>query len=829
MHCCRVIFRLVALAVIPLFGLCGRSYAQADRVVLSGVVVDTSGTPVPYAGISILNSTLGATTNERGLFRLPISKLNSDTILLVVSSLGYKSDTIPVLAGNASGLDGLHIVLRSFSRSIKAVTVRVNRLQPGSIERINVTDLGHIPSVTGGFESLLKSIPGVSSSNELSSQYAVRGGNFDENLVYVNDIEIFRPFLIRSGQQEGLSFVNPDMVASVKFSAGAFSAEYGDKMSSVLDVTYRKPNSFRTRVSASMLGANGATEGVLFNGRLSYITGVRYKTSRYMLQTLDSKGDYSPSFVDWQGLFSYRLGNRLTFSVLGNFSTNRFLFAPDVRETRFGVFTNTLQLKVYYQGQEVNYYGSRMGAAYFTYRPSDRVRLKLLAVSYRSVERETYDLLGQYFLNELDNNPNSSTYNDSLINVGVGGFLNHARNYLDARVTTLSHVGSFTGTDVSLKWGISWQGIAIADELNQWRLVDSSGFALPYTGNSVSLKDVVWADNRMNYSKVSAYGQLVRNNKIGDLSLSLNFGLRAFALSYRNAVGVSPRGAISVTHCSLPNMEFNLASGIYYQVPFYREFRRPDGTLNRDIIPQKSVQLLAGVRYYFNVWNRPFRLSVEGYRKWLTDLIPYRVEDVRITYSAKNMARGFVRGIDVKVNGELVKGAESWVGVSLLETREMIRDDSYVDQQGRIITTGYYPRPTDQRFRFNLFFQDYLPGNPTFRVHLAAFYGTGIPVGVEGNPRYDIYFRLPSYRRVDIGFTKIFLREGKTGVTNRKSIWGIRDIWLSAEVFNLFNFNNTISYFWVRTVANQEGVADSYAVPNYLTSRRVNLKLMVVF
>lgn len=800
--------------------------ATAQRTVI-GVVVDSLSNPVAGATVYIEGTGAGTSTDSHGRFRLNVS--NVPDTYIKVSCVGYSSAVISI-AEHLTGADKpLRVVLREDMQLIDEVLVRANQRRVGNIERLNVRDISYMPNVSGSFEALLKTLPGVSSSNEMSSQYSVRGGNFDENLVYVNGIEIFRPFLVRSGQQEGLSFVNPDMVSAVDFSAGAFNAEYGDKMSSVLDVHYRKPTKFATSASVSLLGASATTEGVAQNGKFSYLMGLRYKTTTYMLGTLDTDGEYSPTFIDWQGVFNYSISPKLSCSLLGNYSSNAYLFAPKMRETRWGPFNNSLQLKVYYEGMEADRFQSAMGALTFTYSPVPKLNLDIYSASYMMQESETFDLLGQYFLNELDSQIGSTTYTDSIINVGVGGFLNHARNFLHARMNVVGTRGSWNFGYNVLKWGASYQRDQIEDRISEWDLIDSSGYAMPHNTTSVELSNVLKARNNIAVSRVAGFVQLNGNFEMGGVDVATSAGARLLWWGYSREVMFSPRASLTVTPHANRNLQLHLSAGVYYQPPFYREFRLPSGALNDGIKSQKSTQLLAGANYYFRAWERPFRFSMEAYYKWLSNLIPYKLDNVRVKYAGENLATGYAKGIDVKLNGEMVSGAESWVGLSVMKTEEDIKNDSYVNAQGQVISPGYYRRPTDQRFTFSLFFQDYLPGNQKIKAHLTGFYGSGLPCNVTGSTRYDLIFKMPAFRRVDIGFTaSVYSNIAERSLIGRR-LRGIMAIDFGAEIFNLFNFNNTVSYLWVHTVGNQENQAGQYAVPNYLTLRRINVKLAVRF
>ena len=786
---------------------------------ISGIVKDTLSAPIPSASVIIVGSSLGVSTDDDGRFSITVN--DTDTISIRFSCLGYQTQDVLVKADRSRTLE---IILKPSEERIEGVYVRSHLRKVGNIERIGIEGLKASPNVSGGLEALVKLLPGVSSSNELSSQYSVRGGNFDENLVYVNDVEVYRPFLIRSAQQEGLSFINPDMIGAVEFSSGGFTAEFGDKMSSVLNVHYREPKANALRVSAGLLGASATLEGVANGNSLSYLSGMRYKTSRYMLNSLETKGDYTPSFFDWQGIANYKLSERITFGLLGNMAINRFDFQPRVRETRFGVFNNTLQLKIYYDGQEKDRYLSSMVALIAAIRVTSNFNIKVIGSSYYSNERETYDLLGQYFLNELDNSMGSKTYGDSLINVGIGGFLDHARNHINLKVQGLNLLGDiWLGKSLS-KWGVQFQREALSDELLEWGLVDSSLYAIPYTGSQVGLDRFFGAASTIESFRILGFVQTDLNFNVGNWQYRTNVGLRVNHWNFNEEILFSPRLALSFNHSNNRNLQYHLSFGYYYQPPFYREIRLASGELNRNIKAQQSIHALVGAEYYFTAWSRPFRMSIEFYNKWLNRLIPYTIDNVRLRYSGENMARGFARGADLKLNGELVPGAESWLSLSILRTMEDNLYDSYSEDGGTRVYPGYYFRPTDQTFSLSLFLQDYLPGDKTFRVNLTGVYGSGLPMFDSSIPDQRS-FRMPSYKRIDVGFTKSFIDNGKRLVGNLK----IANLSVGVDIFNLFNFNNTVSYLWVQTVANQEGNSYRFAVPNYLTSRRINVRFQMNF
>jgi len=503
---------------------------------------------------------------------------------------------------------------------------------------------------------------------------------------------------------------------------------------------------------------------------------------------------------------------------------NRFDFQPRVRETRFGVFNNTLQLKIYYDGQEKDRYLSSMAALITTIRVTTNFNVKVIGSSYYSNERETYDLLGQYFLNELDNSMGSKTYGDSLINVGIGGFLDHARNHINLKVQSLNLLGDMWFGKSLIKLGVQLQREVLSDELLEWGLVDSSGYAIPYTGSQVGLDRFFGAASTIESYRALGFVQADLHFNVGNWQYRTNIGFRVSHWSFNKEILFSPRLALSFNHSNYRSLQYHLSYGYYYQPPFYREIRLASGELNRNIKAQQSIHALAGAEYYFTAWSRPFRMSLEFYNKWLNRLIPYSVDNVRLRYSGENLARGYARGADLKINGELVSGAESWLSLSILKTKEDNLYDSYTDEGGNTVYPGYYFRPTDQTFSVSLFLQDYLPGDKSFRVNLTGVYGSGLPM-LDSSVPDQKSFRMPSYKRIDVGFTKSFIDNGKRLVGNLK----IANLSVGVDIFNLFNFNNTVSYLWVQTVANQEGNSYRFAVPNYLTSRRVNVRFQMNF
>jgi len=805
-----------------------RGLLAQETGLVRGIITDSLDQAIELANVSLLGRQEGTMTGEDGTFEIRIPSNRSFT--LVVSCVGYRTEqfTVRLQAGET---DQRRIVLRQDVRSLDEVSVTARQERASTFRRINIEELNYMPTTTGKVEAIIKSQAGVSSSNELSSQYSVRGGNFDENLVYVNDIEIYRPFLVRSGEQEGLSFINSDLVSSVKFSAGGYDARYGDKMSSALDITYRKPKKFAGSASLSLLGASVHLEGSSRDQRFTYLAGYRYKTTSYLLNTLQTKGDYKPQFSDFQTLLSWRLTRKLEVSFLGNYSSNKYRFIPSETDVEFGTKDLPLNLKIYYEGQEVDQFDTYLGALSVHYRPTRNTSLKFIGSAFRTSERETFDILGQYWINELDNTIQSETFGDSILNVGVGSMLSHARNYLDAIVVTLSHLGSYQTGRNRLQWGLNARYQDFYDRIREWELLDSSGYVLPDLDDRIEMSRFRSSGQQIAYGQVSAFIQntLEINSKKADYFMTT--GIRGTLWDFNRTLMVSPRVTFSAQPFWERDMMFHLSAGYYFQPPFYKEMRRPDGSINENILPQRSIHLLVGGDYIFSMWDRPFKLTGEAFYKWLDDLIPYKIENVRIRYAGENISRGFARGIDFKLNGEFVHGAESWMTLSLLQTREDVEGDvAYLfDGEEYVLTeAGTFPRPTDQLFTFGLYFQDYFPNNPDYKVHLNAFYGTGLPLSSPNEEQYYTDIRMRPYRRVDIGFSKVIKRE-TDHIGERNPLRFFRSIWISGEIFNLLGIKNEASYLWIRTVSDQEGIPGRFGVPNYLTGRRFNVKISMQF
>lgn len=824
---------------------------DAPQTKISGRITNARGEALDLVNVALTGIPGGTVTDNKGHYQLNVRP--GVKAELVISFVGFRTEKETILLS-----PGEHRIINktllTTSTDLTAVLIEDQHVRSTSLTRIDPRAVTVIPTMGGGIESIVKTLPGVASNNELSSQYSVRGGNYDENLVYVNDIEIYRPFLVRSGQQEGLSFLNADLVSSILFSAGGFDARYGDKMSSVLDIQYKKPTQFAGSATMSLLGGALHLEGLSKNRKFNYLLGLRQKSNQYILGSLQTKGDYQPSFTDFQTHLNYTLSPKLEISALGNLSVNLFRLSPTDRETSFGTVQEAYRLRVYFEGQEDDKFINGLGALTLTYKPKEKIRLRFIASGFRSVESETYDILGQYWIGQLESDQSGNEAGKVVEERGVGSYLNHARNRLEATVAAFEHKGTLLlpGENV-LQWGLKAQYERIDDFINEWTLIDSAGFTLPvipdsagYTnpaiqpGLSIMINDRLKADNRTRSGRFSGYLQRTWNFNADSARLFLTAGIRAQYWDLNRQFLLSPRATLSLKPNWQRDVMFKLSAGYYYQPPFYRELRDREGRINPDLKAQASLHIVAGTDINFKAWNRPFKFVAEMYYKHLENLIPYDIDNVRIRYEARNNAHGFAAGIDIKVNGEFVKGVESWASLSVMKTMEDIEDDFYWDYYNaegkRIIpgyTTdvtavdsirvepGYLPRPSDQRVTFNLFFQDYLPNNPTYKMHLNLVFGTGLPFGAPKAPRYQHIYRTPPYRRVDIGFSKLIKSEGADASGFLKYF---KSIWITAEVFNLLQFNNTISYVWVTDVN-----ARRYAIPNYLTPRQINVKLMVNF
>jgi hypothetical protein len=659
-------------------------------------------------------------------------------------------------------------------------------------------------------------------------------------------VEIYRPFLARSGQQEGLSFVNSDMVENVSFSSGGYEARYGDKMSSVLDVTYKRPTRFRAGVSGGLLGGTLHVEDATLKKRLRYVTGLRFRSNNYILRALDTKGEYKPFFVDWQGYVEYSIRENLEISALGMYSLNSYNFVPQNRQTSFGTVNQAYSLRVFFEGREVTRFRTGLGALTLNYKPIDGMSLKLIGSFTGTRESERFDVLGQYFLGELDNNLGSQTFGQTVNETGVGSYLNHARNYLDGRIINIQHKGTHTLNDkVTFRWGAGYNKELIDDRIREWNAVDSTGYFLPYFGPqdtaSNALPYFLKSSINLNNDRFTAYYENAFTFRTADSTrILVNVGVRAQYFSFNDEFFASPRLSLGI----IPNWKrkavFRVAGGLYYQQLFYREYRNLFGQVNADIKAQRSVHAIVGFDYVFKIWKRPFKFTTEAYYKYMDRLIPYEVDNIRLRYYAENNAKGFAAGIDFKINGEFVKGVESWAGLSIMGTQEDILNDFFYQKydingnkvlpgsnavavDSSIVFPGYIPRPMDQRVNFSIFFQDNIPKLPDFKVNVTLVLGTGMPYGPPSYDRYRDTLRMPFYRRVDIGFSYQLLRAERK-IKKKTFLNYFRSAWIGMDVFNLLGINNTISYLWIRDTGSRV-----YAVPTYLTPRLINARFVIDF
>lgn len=813
--------------------------AWAQSTSIYGTVSDNEGQPID--GMRITVGDFYTLSNADGSYTLKINYGND--LKAYFTSFGFVPDTVvfDIEKGQKLQIDKKLVLLENVLGDVDIVD-RKARFD----NRINVStkSLENFVGPGSSVEGIIKTLPGVSSYNELSSQYSVRGGNFDENMVYVNGIQIYRPFLVRNGQQEGLSFVNSAMVSNINFSAGGFEARYGDKMSSVLDITYRKPTNFELTVEGSLMGGNLVYGDAFADDRLSVLVGARYRTNQLILGTLDTDADFQPQFTDLQSYLTYALTDEWKLTFLGNYSRNVYEVIPVSRTTDFGTFQEALRLNVFFDGREDYDFTTRFGALGASYQPSKELQLNFSTSAYQSTEQEYFDVLGAYRLGELNRNLGSDEFGEITFTRGIGGFQNYARNNLDAIVANLQHDGIYDKDDIVWRWGAKVQYEDIVDRYKEWERIDSAGYNVPdnsgfnYDSLIVTSVDnqgnprggIVYSsikqedeinlfesyDSRASVSSFRVTGYLERA-QIFDIKqgeLFLNTGLRSHYWTFNNQNVVSPRASVSFKpNWEKTDMVFRFASGFYYQPAFYREMRNLQGGINENIVAQKSIHFVLGNDYQLRIWDRPFKMVTELYYKHMDELIPYDLDNVRIRYRAVNNASGYAAGLDYRINGEFVKGVDSWASLSLMTIQEDIEGDN----------AGFLPRPTDQRVNFKIFFQDYFPNDPTFRVSLTLVYGTGLPFGPPQASAEERVYRLPDYRRVDIGFSKVLKAEGKT--YNWQPLNSFKSLWVGLEVFNLLDINNTVSYLWVKDIST----ARQYAVPNFLTGRLLNVKLVAKF
>ena len=801
-------------------------FSQAQTARVKGVILDEFNSPIENVTVRVGDK--GTVTNANGFYLLEIPA--NTKVSVTFSHVSFKKTTVEITLKPNEDYE-LNPVLSSKVEQIGEVTVTGSNKK--RIEGLTVIDpviIRRIPGANAGIENIIKTLPGVYSNNELSTSYAVRGGNYDDNLVYVNEIEVYRPFLIRSGQQEGLSFTNTDMVAAVDFSAGGFQSKYGDKMASVLDITYRNPTKFKAGLEASLLGGSLTVEGVSKNQKWNNITGVRYRDNSLLVNSQETETNFRPTFFDVQSMVNFNASAKWQFSFLGNISQNRYNYQPLTRQTNFGTVDEPIALLVFYQGQEKDEYLTMFGAGKAVYQYNDKNKLKFIASTYHTKEQEYYDILAQYRLGEVDANIGSETFGDVVFTRGVGSQLNHARNNLDALIFNAEVKGFHEVSEKSqVEWGIKYTREDIRDRIVEWEVIDSAGFSLPnpllgyindqpynpYTGPLAPFQSVR-ATNFTVINRFSGYAQWNYRGKIGSHQYWLNAGIRGhqWQVLDRNADGksqvvFSPRTQFALKPNWQKDMVFRFSLGMYHQPPFYRELRGNDGIVNPNVKAQQSIHLVLSNDYSFKLWDRPFKLISEAYYKHFTDVNTYTIDNVRIRYQANNDAEAYAYGFDARLNGEFVPGTESWFSFGYLKTEE--------NQNGR----GFIARPTDQRLKFGILFQDYMPNIPNVKLYLNLVYNTGLPGGspAYADP-YEYQLRLNDYRRADAGFSYVFKDESLT--SSKKWLQPFSEFSLGFEIFNLFNNQNAITNTWVRDVYTKT----QYGIPNYMTTRVFNLKLI---
>lgn len=794
---------ILLLLISPLVAL-----LSAAQVKLHGKITDAKGEPIEFATVRIAGTAIGTTSGLEGGYSLSCPA--ADTITVHFSCIGYREETRRLI--DASGDVTLNMRLQLTTEMLQQVEVTELKKQTGSIATIDASELRKNPDASGGsVESLLTTMAGVTGSNEMSSQYSVRGGSYDENSVYINGIEVYRPLLVTSGQQEGLSVINPDLVGAIGFSTGGYPAEYGDKMSSVLDITYRQPESFEGSVSASLMGASlSIGQG---SKKFSQLHGLRYKRNSSLLSSMDTKGEYDPTFFDYQTNMSYQITPKFKLSLLGNIALNHYKFTPQNRTTNFGTSMDAKQFTVFFDGHEKDRFETYFGALSLDYRLSRSTNLQLLGSGYLTNELVAYDISGEYWLDEAG----TSEVGGEL---GVGRYHEHARNRLKASVLSLALKGETAlNPRHTLTYGISMQGEKIMDRSREWELRDSAGFSLPSDGQNLRMVYNLASKQDLSSTRIAAFAQDAWKINTSAGFLTLNAGVRMSYWSFNKEFLVSPRVTVGFIPEQAPSWALRFATGLYYQSPFYKEYRMPvsdpDGNqtivLNKDIKSQRSFHLIAGTDYTFRALNRPFKLSGEIYYKALSDLVPYEIDNLKIVYSGLNESSGYAAGVDLKLFGQFVPGSDSWISFSLMKTSETLHGVKV-------------PRPTDRRYSLSLFFTDYFPKIPKLKFALRGILMDGLPSTAPRSTRDKGYFRMPPYKRVDIGLSYALLPQLKEGESRGGFGRHLKSVWLGVDVFNLLDITNVASYYWVTDVNNIQ-----YAVPNYLTRRQFNVRLTVDF
>ena len=810
------------------FFLTGQLHLMAQTATLRGVLLDELNNPIENATISAnLNGTI---SNSNGFYILEIPS-NKD-INVEFSHINHKPVRVIFNLRNGQEFE-FNPVLKIDIEQIETVVITgTKRSVFEGVTTISPEIIRTIKGAQPGVENLLKTLPGVNISNELSTQYSVRGGNFDENLVYVNGIEVYRPFLVRSGQQEGLSFVNTNMVQDVQFSAGGFQAKYGDKLSSVLDITYRKPTEFGLRTDFSLLGGSITAEGASKDNKFSALVGLRYRDNTLLVDAKETQTNYEPQFLDAQTYMNYKISPKFNLSFLGNITSNTYNYAPKTRQTNFGTLQNPIALLVFYEGQEQDAYSTYFGALNGSYQVNENLNLQFIGSSFHTTEQEYFDILAQYRLGEVNSYIGDENLGEVEFSEGIGGQINHARNDLDALITTIEHRGDYKKNKNHFQWSIKYTNEDIRDRVVEWEVIDSAGFSInppnldqfdnqPYTPNTGPLAPYqnIRATNSTTVQRLQAFAQWSKRSSLSSSEVFYNFGVRAHQwnvngqnINSKQQMVFSPRGQFSIKPNGKKDMLYRLSGGLYYQPPFYRELRDVNGTVNSNVKAQRSIHLVAGHEYSFKLWKRPFKLISEAYYKSLSDVNPYTVENVRIRYAANNNAKAYAYGLDVRLNGEFVAGTESWFSFGYLKTEEAIGGKEFI------------ARPMDQRLKFGVLFQDYIPQLPNMKMYLNLVYNTGVP---GGSPSYaDVYSyqnRLPDYKRADIGMSYVIVDAKKRAKNGWKKRF--KELSFGVEIFNIFDVQNSITNTWVRDVYSKR----QYSIPNYLTPRVFNIRLNMRF
>ena len=796
--------------IIFLLGALGVSAAP---VKISGLVTDQENEPLEFVTVKVSGTALGTTTGLDGRYTLSVAE--SDTIRLVFSCIGYEESRRRLVSPSSEVT--INVKMSPASYALGGIEVTDFQKQTGAIQRLDTEGYRLAPDVNGGsVEGMLTTMAGVNSTNEMSSQYSVRGGSYDENSVYINGIEVYRPQLVSSGQQEGLSIVNPDLVGAIGFSTGGFPAQYSDKMSSVLDITYREPESFEGSVSASLQGATAAVG--TSSKRFNQLHGIRYKQNSSLLGSLDEKGEYDPRFFDYQTSLNYTFNPRWKASVLGNIAVNRYRFIPHNRTTKFGTSTDAKEFTVYFDGQEKDRFETYFGAFTLNFKPNRANEFTLLASGYLTNELVSYDISGEYWLDQAGTG--GSGGGDAIGGeLGVGRYHEHARNRMKASVLSLGLRGATGIRRHNLSYGLTFQHEKIHDRAREWELRDSAGFSLPFDPEALKVVYNLGSKHDISTNRLSFFVQDTYRWSTSKGYLNINGGIRFSYWDFNREFLVSPRLSLGFVPDANPRLSLRFATGLYYQSPFYKEYRQPvedaDGNitilLNNNIKSQRSYQFIFGADYTFRALGRPFKLSGEAYYKILGNLIPYEIDNLKIVYSGLNLTNGFTAGVDFKLFGQFVQGTDSWISFSLMKTQETLNGVKV-------------PRPTDQRYSFALFFTDYFPKFPKLKFNLRGIFSDGLPTTAPRGSRDKGYFRAPAYKRVDIGLAYALLSPATDG-SRHTGFWrNFKSIWLGVDVFNLLDISNVSSYYWVTDVNDIQ-----YAVPNYLTRRQFNVRLTIDF